>query len=148
MCTVSVHWGLGHHIQYLTPLQITNSIKYIYLCEFFSIMSPCFGRISYAILLLQILPPTVKRKRFLWTIIGLQFVIDVGTVIISFAQCTPITAFWGPEAKTHCWNPIVQQYTGYFQGCKCRHTSWLEHTAHYAISVLRVGGPYSRGLSC
>ncbi|KAF2658530.1 hypothetical protein K491DRAFT_676349 [Lophiostoma macrostomum CBS 122681] len=108
-CTISVHWGLGRHIQFLNPEQIKLSIKYVYLCEFFSIMSPCFGRISYAFLLLQIIPPTIGPKRFLWTIIGIQFVVD----------CQPIYEFWGPNSKDHCWDPRVQQYTGFFQESVC-----------------------------
>lgn len=117
-CTISVHWGLGRHIQLLEPEQISMSIKYVYLCEFFSIMAPCFGRISYAFLLLQLVPPSKWPKRCLWFVIGLQFVVDVGTVVVSSAQCQPIYEFWGPNPKAHCWNSKVQQHTGYFQGCK------------------------------
>jgi hypothetical protein len=90
-------------------------------------MAPCFGRISYAILLLQLVPPSKWPKRFLWTIISIQFVVDLGTVIVSFSQCQPIYEFWGPNTKEHCWDPKVQQYTGYFQGCKMRlsQISWV-----------------------
>jgi hypothetical protein len=83
-------------------------------------MAPCFGRISYAMLLLQLVPPSKWPKRLLWSIISIQFVVDLGTVIVSFAQCQPIYEFWGPNTKAHCWNPKVQQYTGYFQGCKIK----------------------------
>jgi len=116
-CTVSVHWGLGRHIQFLSPDQIRFSIKYVYLCEFFSIMAPCFGRISYAFLLLQLVPPSKWPRRVLWVVISIQFIVDLGTVIVSFSQCQPIYEFWGTNAKEHCWDPKVQQYTGYFQGC-------------------------------
>jgi hypothetical protein len=69
----------------------------------------------------------VCPKRFLWTIISIQFVVDLGTVIVSFSQCQPIYEFWGPNTKEHCWDPKVQQYTGYFQGCKMRlsQISWV-----------------------
>jgi hypothetical protein len=80
-------------------------------------MAPCFGRISYAILLLQLVPPSKWPKRFLWSIILIQFLVDLGTVIVSFSQCQPIYEFWGTNTKEHCWDPKVQQYTGYFQGC-------------------------------
>jgi hypothetical protein len=117
-CTIAVHWGLGRHIQTLLPDQIRFSIKYIYLCELFSIGAPCLGRISYALLLLQILPPTKWPRRVLWAVICLQSVTDVGTIIISFSQCQPIYEFWGTNPKEHCWDPRVQQYTGFYQGCK------------------------------
>ena len=38
----------------------------------------------------------------------------VGRVIVSFAQCKPVSAYWGPDAKKHCCDPVVQQYTGFF----------------------------------
>ncbi|KAF2438305.1 hypothetical protein P171DRAFT_504428 [Karstenula rhodostoma CBS 690.94] len=119
LCTLAVRSGLGQHIHVLNPDQISNSVKYIYICEFFSIMSPCFGRISYAILLLQLIPTAKTQRRFLWTVIGIQFVVDVSTVIISFTQCRPVSAYWGPNAKQYCWDPVVQQYTGFFQGSVC-----------------------------
>lgn len=118
-CTTSVHYGLGRHIQDLSDYQIENSVKWIYLCEFFSIMSPCFGRISYAFLLLNIIPPKKWRKRFLWSIIVIQFVVDVGTVIISFSQCQPIQRFWDSSVDGSCWDPKIQEYTGFFQGSVC-----------------------------
>ncbi|PQE28129.1 integral membrane protein [Rutstroemia sp. NJR-2017a BBW] len=118
-CTLSVHWGLGRHIQFLSPDEITNSIKWIYLCEFFSIMSPGFGRISFAFLLLGLIPPTKWRQRYLWSIITCQFIVDVVTVIISFSQCRPMRGFWDSNVHAHCWLPSVQQRTGYFQGSVC-----------------------------
>lgn len=116
-CTVAVHFGLGRHMEDLNAYQITFSVKYVYLCEFFSIMSPCFGRISFAFLLMQLVPPTKWPNRFLWTVVWLQFLVDVATVIVSFAQCQPISAFWEPDPQKYCWSPKVQQYTGFFQGC-------------------------------
>jgi hypothetical protein len=80
-------------------------------------MAPCFGRISYALLLLQLVPPRKWPKRFLWSIIFIQFLVDLGTVIISFSQCQPMYEFWGPNPRAHCWDPKIQRSTGYFQGC-------------------------------
>ncbi|KAI0117177.1 hypothetical protein F4814DRAFT_448182 [Daldinia grandis] len=82
-------------------------------------MGAGFCRISYAILLLSITPPSKRPRMFLWTIIGIQFVFDVGAVIISYTQCHPIEAFWNASIDGHCWPPYVQQYTGFFQGSVC-----------------------------
>ncbi|KAL4942941.1 hypothetical protein BDV06DRAFT_221700 [Aspergillus oleicola] len=84
--TVSTHWGLGLHLDALSDEQVMHSVKWVYLCEFFSILSPCVGRIAYASLLLSLLPPIPWRSRLLWTIIWIQIVVDCGTVIIRFAQ--------------------------------------------------------------
>jgi hypothetical protein len=118
--TMAVDWGLGQHLSVLQaePERIMYTVKWVYLCEFFSIMCPGFGRISFAFLLLSIIPPTTGRKVFLWSVIGAQFVVDVGTVIISFAQCRPIEGYWDKSLNADCWPPHIQQYTGFFQGCK------------------------------
>ncbi|KAH7123585.1 integral membrane protein [Dendryphion nanum] len=118
-CTVAVHFGLGQHLTSLSPYQVKFSIKYVYLCEFFSIMSPCFGRISFAFLLMQLVPPTKWPNRFLWTVVWLQFAVDIATVIVSFAQCWPISDFWENPEDKNCWSPKVQLYTGFFQGSVC-----------------------------
>ncbi|KAM5441452.1 hypothetical protein MferCBS31731_003523 [Microsporum ferrugineum] len=117
--TISTHWGLGTHIIELSKEQIMYTVKWVYLCEFFSIMSPGVSRIAYASLLLGLLPPIQWRSRLLWTLIWIQFVVDIGTVIISFVQCRPIYKFWDPSVPGHCWPPTVQQYVGYFQGSVC-----------------------------
>lgn len=95
---------------------IMHSVKWVYLCEFFSIMSPGIGRIAYASLLLGLLPPIKWRSRMLWSLIWIQFIVDIATVIISFSQCRPISKFWNNSIPGSCWPPKVQQNTGYFQG--------------------------------
>ncbi|KAF3767312.1 hypothetical protein M406DRAFT_252473 [Cryphonectria parasitica EP155] len=117
--SIAVSWGLGQHVQNLDALHQMNSVKWVYLCEVFSIMCPCFGRISYAYLLLNIVTPTKGRRRFLWTIIAVQFVVDVGTVIISMSQCQPIQRFWDHNIVGTCWDVHIQEYTGFFQGSVC-----------------------------
>lgn len=121
--TVSVSWGLGHHIDVLSshPEQITYTVKWMFLSEIFAIMSPGFGRISFAFLLLGLLPPKGPRSvrpKILWSIIAIQFVVDLATVIISTVQCRPIEGFWNKNIQANCWDPRVQQYAGFLQGCK------------------------------
>ncbi|KAL4869524.1 hypothetical protein BDV12DRAFT_196154 [Aspergillus spectabilis] len=117
--TISTHWGLGTHLGALSDKQIMYAVKWVYLCEFFSILSPCVGRIAYASLLLSLLPPIPWRSRLLWSIIWIQVVVDCGTVIISFAQCRPMRKYWEPRVPGSCWSPDVQQSTGYFQSSVC-----------------------------
>ncbi|KAI0384613.1 hypothetical protein F5Y04DRAFT_277339 [Hypomontagnella monticulosa] len=119
--TISSSWGLGKHIDILSaqPERIVHTIKWVHLCEFFSIMSPGFGRISYAFLLLSLSPPNRTRQAFLWTIIAIQFVVDVAMVCISFVQCRPITGWWDHNVDADCWSPTVQQNAAFFQGSVC-----------------------------
>ncbi|KAI1097191.1 hypothetical protein F4804DRAFT_328354 [Jackrogersella minutella] len=119
--TISSYWGLGKHIQTIESdyMSIIYFGKWVYICEFFSIMCPGFGRISFAFLLLDLTPPSKARRRFLWAIIFIQFVADVGTVIIIFAQCKPIEGFWDKRIKATCWPADTQVYAGYLQGSIC-----------------------------
>ncbi|PLB51569.1 integral membrane protein [Aspergillus steynii IBT 23096] len=117
--TISASHGLGSHVNELYADQIMYSIKWVYICEFFSILSPCIGRIAYAFLLLSLVPPIPWRSRLLWSIICLQFVIDCGTVVVSFAQCTPMRRYWDHSVPGSCWPPNVQRNTGYFQSSVC-----------------------------
>lgn len=121
--TISVSWGLGHHIDVLSshPEQITYTVKWMFLSRIFAIMSPGFGRISFAFLLLGLLPPKGPRNmrpKILWSIIAIQLVVDLATVIISMVQCRPIEGFWNKNIQANCWDPRVQQYAGFLQGCK------------------------------
>lgn len=101
----------------LSPDQVMYSVKWVFLCEFFSILSPGIGRIAYAVLLLDLVPPIRWRTRFLWSIIFIQFIVDILTIIISFSQCRPLKKFWDHSVPGSCWPATVQQDTGFFQGC-------------------------------
>ncbi|KAI0103525.1 hypothetical protein F4814DRAFT_431727 [Daldinia grandis] len=116
--TIAVSWGFGKHTSSLAsdPVAITYSIKWPYLCEFFLIMTPQFGRISYAFLLSNLIPPSKSRRIFLWALVGIHFVLDVVVVVVSFAQCKPFRGFWDKNIEAKCWSPTIQLYTSYAQG--------------------------------
>lgn len=118
--TVSANWGLGEHMVTLQdePLRIIYSIKWAFLAEGPAIFAGGFARISYAILLLTITPPTKARRLFLWSIMAFQFAADLAAVIITYAQCRPLEAYWDPRVTGDCWPPTYQQYIGFTQGCK------------------------------
>ncbi|KAI2783664.1 hypothetical protein F4815DRAFT_502682 [Daldinia loculata] len=116
--TIAVSWGFGKHMSSLAsnPIAVMNSIKWSYLCEFFLIMTPQFGRISYAFLLSNLIPPSKSRRTFLWVLVGIHFVVDVVMVVVSFAQCRPFRGFWDRRIGADCWPPTIQLYTSYAQG--------------------------------
>ncbi|KAL3481359.1 hypothetical protein BJX99DRAFT_271289 [Aspergillus californicus] len=117
--TISAHWGLGAHMDELSKYQVMYTMKWVYLGGFFSILSPCVGRIAYASLLLSLLPPIPWRSRLLWTMIWVQFVVDIGAVIIISFRCRSIKMNWDPSVFGQCWSPIVQQSAGYIHGSVC-----------------------------
>ncbi|KAI0481371.1 integral membrane protein [Xylariaceae sp. FL0804] len=114
--TMSYSWGLGTHIEYLQLPEITYTVKWVFICEVFGIMCPGFGRISYAFMLLRLLPPSKVRRNLLWVIIGIQYVVDVATICVNFAQCKPISGYWDKTVEANCWPATVQTSVGFFQG--------------------------------
>ncbi|KAJ2983210.1 hypothetical protein NUW58_g6289 [Xylaria curta] len=121
MVTIAAHWGLGKHQNTLVdmPQSIVYSIKWAFLAEGPAILASGFARISFAILLLSITPPARGKRTFLWSIIALQFIADIAAVIVTYAQCQPLEAYWDPRVPGNCWMPTIQQYTGFTQGSIC-----------------------------
>ncbi|KAI1460470.1 hypothetical protein F4805DRAFT_478884 [Annulohypoxylon moriforme] len=119
--TIAARWGLGKHAQALAskPDDITKFEKWVFFCYAPAIMTPGFGRISFAFLLLSLIPPSKTRKRLLWTVICAQFIADIGTVIIIYAQCKPVRGFWDKSIPSKCWPAYTQVYAGYLQGSIC-----------------------------
>jgi hypothetical protein len=120
LLSVAAHFGLGRHVQALMmgpngPSNLLFTLKYTLIAEFFILMTPCIGRISYAFLLLSIIPPVRWQKYFLWTIIILEIAVDFVTATVSLAQCTPMSSFWEGK-RQNCLPPTVQRDIGFFQG--------------------------------
>ncbi|MCJ1433388.1 hypothetical protein MMC27_002748 [Xylographa pallens] len=114
--TLEVHYGVGRHIYYLTPGNIEQTGKMVWMTEPFSTMSACFGKISIAFQLLRIINKQNRwQAHILWFMIGSLFLVNVVCLIITFAQCTPVYALWDRTVGT-CWSPLIQLDSGYVQG--------------------------------
>jgi hypothetical protein len=81
-----------------------------------------FGRISFAVTLLNLVGTSKLKKNLLWAAIVTQVLAGVSTVILIYVQCgTKIAALWDPAVRAHanCWSPDVQTFYGFFQSCMC-----------------------------
>jgi hypothetical protein len=121
--TLGVHYGIGHHTQYVVLSggipKLEKALEMTWLTAPFSTMSACIGKISVALLLMRILRPKRAMSLFLWFIIVTLFLVNIMLTVITFAQCTPVTYLWlriDPTVKGHCWNPKIQTHYGIFQG--------------------------------
>jgi len=65
LLSISVSWGLGRDLASLGPARSIQAVKYTFLLQLFIAMSPGFGRISFALFLVQIVQKNVKQRRFL-----------------------------------------------------------------------------------
>ncbi|KAI1125486.1 hypothetical protein F5Y10DRAFT_268024 [Nemania abortiva] len=117
--TLMVHYGVGRHAIYLREEQRVNAVYMIWLSAPFSPSSAAVGKISIALLLLRLMNRNRWWETFLWILISLLVIVNLLLIIITFAQCTPVTFLWnrvGSGAHGTCWPPTVQQDYGYFQG--------------------------------
>lgn len=121
LISIAVSWGFGRHLTSLDPTRSIQALKYDYIQQPFHVMSSCFGRISFAFFLVEIVQKFIVRRRFLYSLMALQFAINGSTAIIIMVQCRPIEALWNHKVEGDCLNPQVQEYYSYFQGC----TFWL-----------------------
>ncbi|KAM0801496.1 hypothetical protein BDR22DRAFT_176098 [Usnea florida] len=116
LLSIAVSWGFGRHLTSLDPTRSIQAIKYNYLQQPFHVMSSCFGRISFALFLIEIVQKFVSRRRFLYSLAAVQFAINGSTSIIILVQCRPIQKLWNRGVEGDCWNPHVQEYYSFFQG--------------------------------
>jgi hypothetical protein len=112
----AIHYGIGRHIFYLKPEQIVKAIKYEYLAQPFGVLAPTAARISFAFFLLKFTGPRKLLKWALWSVIWLQFVVNVAVIVQILVQCHHIASLWDPQVKGYCMSPLVQVYFGYVLG--------------------------------
>ena len=92
-----------------------------WLAQPFMIMALATGKISVAFLILRIMRKSVWRRGFLvyGAMIG-SFVFCSIAVILTFAQCRPVTALWDPrllvKGEAKCWPPRRQANFSVFAG--------------------------------
>ena len=94
--------GLGSHQGTLSKDQIQTSLKWIYASEFFTFPSVCLTKISICFFVLRI-KNTRPLRYGLYTMMTFLIITSLMPLIVLFAQCRPLEAFWNPPAGS-CWN--------------------------------------------
>ncbi|KAL9071310.1 MAG: hypothetical protein Q9161_004326 [Pseudevernia consocians] len=99
LISIAVSWGFGRHLTSLDPTRSIQAIKYNYIQQPLHVMSSCFGRISFALFLIEIIQKFPTRRRFLYSLAAIQLAVNGSTAIIIMVQCRPIQALWNHEVK-------------------------------------------------
>ena len=121
LISIAVSWGFGRHLETLEPTRSIQALKYDYVQQPFHVMSSAFGRISFALFLVDIIQKFTARKRLLYSLMALQFAINGSTAILIMVQCRPVQALWNRTIENTCLSPRVQEYYSFFQGCRSRY---------------------------
>ena len=116
---IGCHNGLGRPASMLSPYQMMQVLKFIYIQIPLATFSGACGRIAFAIFLLGIVGKIYSwQKVALQIIIALQVVVSIIVTIQLVAHCgTNMDALWDPSlaAEAHCQSLSVQENLGYLQ---------------------------------
>lgn len=98
---VMVHYGVGHHQLYfeLSPqrlLQLSQALKWQYICQILFIISTMFTRVSVCFFLLRIFGTKRKWKNTLYGIMAFSVATNISSASLVLAQCSPVQKLWDP----------------------------------------------------
>ncbi|KAK8053206.1 hypothetical protein PG996_012507 [Apiospora saccharicola] len=115
----SVTLGFGRHTIAVAmepdgPGRLVNTAMWQQLGYPFNIGAFSFPNISIAILVVRLLDPWPARARALYSMVVLQVVLALISVVIVFKQCTPTAKVWNKQLPGTCWSPDVLNDFSYF----------------------------------
>ncbi|XXH04441.1 hypothetical protein Hte_010857 [Hypoxylon texense] len=113
---ISVQYGLGNSQWTLDEDDAITAIKWDYLAQPPAIIGPALGRISFAMLLLNVMGTHKARRIPLYVIIVSQFIANTLVFVLILAQCKPIESLWDYRVEGACWGLDSQSKIGFFQG--------------------------------
>ena len=105
----------------MNPAQAIQASRINWITQPVAIYARVSGKVSVALLIWRIMGRSKWRNAFLLygAMLG-SFVICTVAVILTFAQCRPVTALWDPElvvmGKATCWPPQRQIRFSIFAG--------------------------------
>ena len=103
----SYRHGMGRHIYYLKPDQITQTFMWLWTAEPTNLFAVYLVRLSIGLFFLRLIPP---KKIYLWVIWGTIAALTVSDIFVSivyFFECRPIRKVWEPETPGTCFSPEV-----------------------------------------
>lgn len=113
-----VESGYGRHIYYLTPNQIKQTIKMVWVLSPFAFLALFFGRVSFAVSLIILMGSNSWRRWLLWFIIVTQFLCMVVVAGLIMFGCNPVNKFWDRQLPGKCLGGWWLRGPGYVHGGK------------------------------
>ncbi|KAL8745580.1 MAG: hypothetical protein Q9190_002292 [Brigantiaea leucoxantha] len=116
--TVAVHAGLGRHLIYIEPENLTRAIKLAIIANPFVIIASALPNVAVAIALNRILIPVYWQLTILYGIPILQCIIALISSILAFTYCNPPSSLWDPTQPAKCISTDAAVGVLYFNGGK------------------------------
>ncbi|KAF2728582.1 hypothetical protein EJ04DRAFT_395717, partial [Polyplosphaeria fusca] len=134
--SVSIHYGNGGHVVYMTKDQVEKTLFYSALLRPTGITAYCLPKLSVVMLIIGLMGPQ-KRRRDVWAlyaVIIVLFITSALSFILLFAQCNPPSHLWQPFLPAECFPDSVLDVVTYIAG------SWSALTdlilAAYPVKLL------------
>lgn len=106
LISVQYHFGWGRHqtcvVESLGLEGLETQIKFNITGQSFGIMGSTFGRLSFIAFLLALFGSKKWVRYTLWTLFVLQLVTNLGTVVVTYAQCKDPRALYIFTIESEC----------------------------------------------
>ena len=142
MLTVSCVYGLGNHIELISPPHLIEALEWSWWGQIIVIQAIGFGKIAVIAFLLRIQDRTQSRKTtilvwFLYFIGISNIIININQMILILLQCSPVQKLWNPQMPGTCDHIHRTNNVAYFQGSRCplSGTFKVTNTHHDAYSL-------------
>ncbi|KAK0648212.1 hypothetical protein B0T16DRAFT_113643 [Cercophora newfieldiana] len=132
---ISVAYGLGRHMYYLPHQDIIEASKWSRVTIPPNLAACALARISLCLFFMRIVDRRRGYKAFLWTLIILNVLVNIMSIIRMFASCRPLEKLWDHSVEGECWPSSTAFITGMIQSVVSVSTDWL--IALFPIVILR-----------
>ncbi|KAM0801139.1 hypothetical protein BDR22DRAFT_888807 [Usnea florida] len=112
-----VAYGIGRHINTLTPALLSGLIKWTFVQGVTFVISTFFVKVSVCLFILRFINKTRRSIRyFIYILLGFLIVSTLSLVIALLAQCRPLKALYDFDIKGKCYSKNVSVAIAYIQG--------------------------------
>lgn len=116
LTNVSVSHGLGRHVVYLQPDQVSYILYLSAILQPIGIFSYVVPKLAVVMLIIKLMGPKKHGVWFLYSIFTILAISSALAAMFLFVQCDPPSHFWNPMEHAKCWSPNVLMYTTVFSG--------------------------------
>lgn len=121
-------WGVGRHMDALTPTEQTNAKFFYYISSFFAVSGLGIPKMAVVCLICRIFDPRLWLRCLLWfgaVMCTVQFFFATATFLM---QCRPYYALWDVTVTDEvCVDLKPIQYYRYYGTCKCHPFLFAQH---------------------
>ncbi|KAI0173704.1 integral membrane protein [Hypoxylon sp. FL1284] len=105
--TLGYHYGLGKHDAALTPNEMINILKWMWLANTPGLLVSILARISIAILLVRLFGIHTWLKWFIIVVTAICTILTVVILPCTYLQSTPVSGNWDPSTPAKHWDPRI-----------------------------------------